>query len=250
MVFNGSYADAYDSLYRDKDYENECDFIEDIFRKHGCKPKTILDLGCGTGGHALILAKRGYKVTGVDRSDPMLAIAKKKANKAGFKIDFIQGDLTSLKLDRKFDAVISMFAVMSYLIANSDLAAVCKLAKDSLKNGGLFLFDCWHGPGVLTDKPTARVKEVSMKTGGKIIRFTEPELDIENHVVKVHFRVRKTKNSSIEETKETHVMRFLFPQEIRYFLEVARFHSVDFYPFLDIKGQLTEQDWNMTVIGR
>src|SRR3972149_442231 len=77
-VFKKQYAEFYDYLYQDKDYERECDFIEAAFNKYGCRVKTILDLGCGTGGHALILSRRGYHVVGVDRSREMIGIAKRK----------------------------------------------------------------------------------------------------------------------------------------------------------------------------
>lgn len=250
MVFNKEYAGAYDVLYQDKNYEKECDFIEALFKKYNYQPKTILDLGCGTGGHALMLARRGYKVTGVDRSASMLAIAQKKTEKEGLEIEFIEGDITGISLKRKFDAVISMFAVMSYQATNSALASVCKLAKESLVPGGIFMFDCWHGPAVLSDRPTPRIKEINSKNGEKIIRFTTPEIDVANHIVKVNFRVWKVKDNLIEESFESHSMRFLFPQEICYFLEVAGFKKVDFYPFLELNSGLSENDWNMMVVGR
>ena len=50
---------------------------------YNCKPERILDLGCGTGGHALVLARRGYRITGVDRSASMLEIARRKAKEVG-----------------------------------------------------------------------------------------------------------------------------------------------------------------------
>ena len=79
-VFGCGYADQYDLLYSDKDYEAECDLLEEVFRRYGTGPvQTILDLGCGTGSHALLLARRGYQVTGVDRSQEMLAQARQKA---------------------------------------------------------------------------------------------------------------------------------------------------------------------------
>ena len=78
-VFGSDYASAYDALYHDKDYERECDFLEAIFRKYSKKVKTILDLGCGTAGHALILARRGYEVVGVDRSVTMLDYSPKES---------------------------------------------------------------------------------------------------------------------------------------------------------------------------
>ncbi|KKO20367.1 MAG: class I SAM-dependent methyltransferase [Candidatus Brocadia sp.] len=250
MVFKEKYANAYDDLYQDKDYEKECDFIEAIFKKFDYKPTTILDLGCGTGGHALILSKRGYKVTGIDRSEYMLEIAKSKAHAADIAIEYVEGDITSINLNRKFDAVVSMFAVMSYQTTNAAIAAVCKLAKDCLVPGGLFMFDCWHGPAVLTDKPTPRIKEVNSGKGEKVIRFTEPQLDIISHIVKVTFKVWNVKNNELSEANETHPMRFLFPQEIKYFLEVAGFDNINFYPFLNLDRDLTVNDWNMMVVGK
>lgn len=250
MVFKKAYANAYDDLYSDKDYEKECDFIESIFKKFDYKPKTILDLGCGTGGHALVLSKRGYKVVGIDKSTPMLEIAKNKASNAGLEIEFLEGDIARINLNKKFDAVISMFAVMSYQTTNSAIAAVCRLAKDCLASGGLFMFDCWHGPAVLTDKPTPRVKEVNSGNGEKVIRFTEPQLDMINHIVNVNFRVWKIKGKELSENDETHPMRFIFPQEIKYFLEVSGFDNINFYPFLNLDRDLTVNDWNMMVVGK
>ena len=250
MPFGEHYAQVYDTLYYDKDYEKECDFIEAIFKKYRCQPKTILDLGCGTGGHSLILARRGYKVTGVDRSAEMLDVGRKKAKSRKVEIEFIQGDIKNITLNRQFDAVISMFAVMSYQVTNSALASACKLAKDSLLSGGIFIFDCWYGPAVLIDKPTPRIKEIKLNNGEKIIRFTNPEIDILNHTVEVNFKVLRVKGNTLEETIETHPMRFLFPQEIKYFLEVAGFKQVDFYPFLELNRNLTEKDWNMMVVAR
>ena len=250
MVFNEEYAGAYDALYQDKDYEKECDYVEALFKKYDYRPTTILDLGCGTGGHALILAKRGYKVTGVDRSAAMLDIAKKKAEDQRLDIEFIEGDLTRMPVSKKFDAVISLFAVMGYQTTNAALAAACKVAKECLVPGGMFLFDCWHGTAVIADKPAPRLKEINSGKGEKIIRFTLPEIDGMNHVVRVNFRVWHTKGNAFTETFESHPMRFLFPQEIGYFLEVAGFQSVDLYPFLKLDTSLTEKDWNMMVVGR
>lgn len=98
MVFKKEYANVYDYLYQDKDYEKECDFVEEIFKKRGKRVKTILDLGCGTGGHAIVFAKHGYKVTGIDRSEEMLKTARRKARKAGLKINFHRSSIQDLKL--------------------------------------------------------------------------------------------------------------------------------------------------------
>jgi SAM-dependent methyltransferase len=218
-VFDREYALAYDNLYQDKDYTKECDFIEEIFQKFSVDVKRVLDLGCGTGEHALILAKRGYQMMGVDRSQDMLEIAIKKAEKAGLSVKFTTGDVTNIKLQSSFDAVVSMFAVMSYQTSNTAFASACKTAANHLRCGGIFIFDCWYGPAVITERPTVRIKEVTLNDSEKIIRLTEPTLDSFTHTVKTCFTLLKIKGEHlINETKESHFMRFFFPQEVKYLL--------------------------------
>jgi SAM-dependent methyltransferase len=250
VAFKKAYADVYDALYQDKDYEKECDFLEEIFRKYDYQPGSILDMGCGTGNHALILAKRGYEVTGIDRSADMLAAARRKARNAGVRIEYVEGDITKINLDRKFDAVIALFAVMSYQVTNVAVAAACKGAKEALVPGGMFIFDCWHGLAVNADKPARRIKKADMLHGEKVTRFTEPEMDPINHIVKINFTVQKDIRDHRSETRETHTMRFFFPQEIKYYLETAGFEKIDLYPFLNVNGTLSDKDWNMAVVGR
>ena len=79
MTVFGKYAHFYDTIYQDKNYKKECDFLEKLFKKFSRKKiQTILDLGCGTASHDILLAKRGYNVTGIDMSNEMLKIAKQK----------------------------------------------------------------------------------------------------------------------------------------------------------------------------
>ena len=250
QVFGRGYADQYDLLYSDKDYEAECDFVEAIFHKLDVPVKTILDLGCGTGGHAIPLAQRGYQVTGVDRSEEMLMIVRQKAQSAGVEVEFVLGDIRRVELERTFDAVIAMFAVISYQTTNADLAAACRTARRHLKPGGIFTFDCWHGPGVLTDRPMQRVKIVQ-DGDRRVVRFTEPVLDVVTHTVETHFKVWTIEGGRIiSEVDESHLMRFLFPREIAYFLEVAGFEQTEFCPFLEINRVLDDACWNMTVMAR
>src|SRR3989344_49475 len=93
------YAKYYDDLYQEKNYEAECDFLKKIFQRYSKKKiLTILDLGCGTGNHDFVLGKRGYKVTGVDFSKEMVAIAKEKNKREKNKIDFLKGDIRKIDL--------------------------------------------------------------------------------------------------------------------------------------------------------
>ena len=250
-VFGKEYALIYDFMYQDKNYEQECDFIESVFAKFSGNVERVLDLGCGTGGHDLILAKRGYHVVGIDHSQEMLEIARRKAKDADLSLEFVKHDIKNLNLQNEFDAVISMFAVMSYQTTNSALSQVCKTAREHLVQGGIFLFDCWYGPAVLTEKPTIRIKEVKLNEKQRVIRFTEPILNTLTHTAEIRFKVWKIQGSNlISEINESHIMRFLFPQEIRYFLEMAGFNEIEFCPFPELEKQLKEHEWNMAVIAK
>ena len=251
MTVFGAYANFYDSLYSGKNYPAECDFLEEIFQQHASNPvRTILDMGCGTGGHALQMARRGFKVTGVDRSGPMLSVARTKA--ASLQIDHIpvfrEGDARTLDLATKFDVVMSMFAVISYMTANEDLMGAFSVARKHLNAGGLFVFDAWYGPAVLADRPTDRYKMVE-SDGERILRFVRPEIDLFRHVVNVHYKVLRIKEREVvEEVEEMHPMRFLFPQEIISYLGSAGFRVLRICPFMRISENIGERDWNMAVV--
>lgn len=249
-VFGRSYADAYDLLYSDKDYEHECDFLQGVFGRIGADVRSILDLGCGTGGHAIPLAQRGYRVVGVDRSREMLDIARAKAAANGVEIEFHQGDLRDVRLDETFDAVIAMFAVMSYQIGNADLAAACETARHHLRSRGVFFFDAWHGPGVIADPPTPRYRSVENE-GVRIIRFTEPKIDVVSHTVETRFNVIRIRNTTVEdEFNESHFMRYLFPNEIGRYLELAGFEPPAFYSFANLDSVPSRDTWQLAVAAR
>ncbi len=247
-----NYAQFYDNLYKDKNYKKECDYLEKIFKNNSSKKiKTILDLGCGTGNHDLILAKRGYSITGVDISKLMLKLARKKAEKANLKINFYQEDIRKLDLKKKFDAVISMFAVMGYQVANDDFEKALLTANKHLKKNGLFIFDIWFGPAVLADKPKDKTKKVKIKNG-YIIRKTKCQLDLLKQRVDIDFETKRysIENKLQQKNRETHQMRFFFSQEIRYFLEKTGFKFLGFYPFLELEEKVTEKAWNIVVVAQ
>ena len=251
ILFGEEYSSAYDHLYKDKDYEKECDFIETFFPEPPSKVSSILDLGCGTGGHSIILSQRGYNVSGVDRSKEMINIAKRKTDDLNLHIDFINSDINNIDLNKRFDVIISMFSVINYQTTNETLSEFCRVVKKHLKEDGIFMFDAWYGPAVLSQKPKECIREVRVDNSKTIVRFTKPGLDLLNHTIEISFKVwYLDKDKLVKKTNESHTMRFLFPQEIKYFLEVAGFKEIKFFPFLKSKRQLTEQDWNMFVTAK
>src|SRR2546430_17269876 len=105
-------------LYADKDYDKECDYLELLFKEFASrKVRRILDVACGTGGHTIQLAKRGYTGLARDLSANMLSIARTKITLAGIsgKGRLEKGDMRSLQGMGKFDACLCMFASIGYL---------------------------------------------------------------------------------------------------------------------------------------
>ena len=119
------YAKYYDLLYGDKDYDGEADFVHQLIQRYSPGARTMLDLGCGTGRHAFSLAEKGYVVTGVDQSEKMLSMATEAAallhSPVSKQLSFQHGDIRKLKTGRTYDAIVSLFHVISYQPTNDDL---------------------------------------------------------------------------------------------------------------------------------
>jgi len=247
------YAQVYDALYRDKDYDTECDFLNTVFRQFGKTPiKRVLDLGCGTGGHSIPLARMGYSVIGIDRSVEMLKTARRKADT--FNLDgnlkFKTGDIQTAECQGTFDAVLCMFAVLSYQVSNAELTAVIANARQHLPKGGLFIADFWYGPGVLCERPSERIKDIRVGND-RIIRLVMPVLNSEENIVEVKYRILKfEKNRLIGEIQETHNMRYLFKPELEYILTQSQFTLEHFGPFGQLHEKLSEAHWNAMFVAR
>jgi SAM-dependent methyltransferase len=142
----GRFARYYDIIYHGLvDYEGDVDFLERVFRRFRSTPKTILDLGCGTGNHALPLARRGYRVTGIDQSREMLALARKKAASSRTRPRFVRADMRSFHLGRKFDAAVCMFGAFGYVLSERDVLRSLWSVHGHLGPAGLYVFEFWQG---------------------------------------------------------------------------------------------------------
>lgn len=251
MVVFDRYAEYYDLFYREKDYSGEVEYVEALIKKHGTgETKTILDLGCGTGGHAVLLAQKGYDVAGVDRSEAMLALAEEKKRRMKVAVDLHKGDICEADLYKRFDVAIAMFAVMGYQTTNADLERALRNAAKHLRRGGLLIFDGWFGPAVITQKPGDH--ELIVERGeDRIIRLTRAQLNIMTHTVDVDFTVMHIKHDKVlNSVEEKHKMRFFFPKELEFVLTHAGFALLGMHSFKQLEGELTINDWNMVVIAR
>lgn len=247
------YAYSYDTLYATKDYNQEISFVEDILKKFHThdSPQKILDLGCGTGGHAIPLANLGYSVLGIDRSDDMIECARAKLDDSlKERVKFEIGDLQNFTTDEQFDCAICMFAVLGYQTTNAALMASLSNVKRALRPGGIFIADFWYGPAVLSDLPVQRVKTI-VRQDERLIRIATPTIQANDNVVEVDYQLLRLKDDRIlEETSELHAMRYFFQPEMELFLDSSGFRAVHFCEFGLIDNGCSKDTWNITVIAR
>ncbi len=134
-------AEYYDVLHDDVDYPAECSLLQTVFSRFlPRQPASLLDLGCGTGNHALILATRGYRVTGIDSSAGMLRVARAKA-RGRPSLTFVRADMRRFDLGRTFDAAVCMDGAFTHLLTERDLLGHLRTVRRHLSPGGAYVFE-------------------------------------------------------------------------------------------------------------
>jgi len=231
------YAPWYDLLYQDKDYVSEAAFVDERLRVQGTHKGTLLDLGCGTGVHALEFARRGWTVTGIDLSEPMIQRAKTRASKDGAHASFRQGDVCEPGPERDFDAVVSLFHVVSYQISPAKLEGLLKSAHAALKPNGTLLFDYWYGGAVLAQGVETRVKEIE-RDRLRVTRIARSEHNEAEAIVQVNYTLfcEDKRTPQIQRIDESHRMRYWFPFEIEASLKAAGFEAIGHYAWLSTES--------------
>ena len=127
----------YDLMYAFKDYKSEAKRLHKIIKQYKTSDGTrLLDVACGTGGHIQYLKKK-YETTGIDISEPMLAIARAKIQ----DVEFIQGNMIEMDLDQQFDVITCLFGSIGYLNTKPDLAKTIQAFAKHTKTGGVVILE-------------------------------------------------------------------------------------------------------------
>ena len=134
------FAEVYDHLMKDVDYQTWVEYIEKLFTYYHIKPESIIDLACGTGNITIPLASK-YNMTGIDISQDMLSIAEQKARVQGIKINWLCQNMEELKGFKNQNAIICACDGLNYILKDGQLKNVFKNVYDSLDKGGFFAFD-------------------------------------------------------------------------------------------------------------
>jgi SAM-dependent methyltransferase len=231
-----NYARAYDSESYVQGTVGEVDFIEKELGFN--KDRRILDIGCGTGRHAIELAGRGYKVIGVDLSNAQLQRAKEKAKDAKLDIEFIQKDARELEFNELFDMVIMICEGGFPLMETDEMNfKILQNAARALKENGKFIFTTLNAffPLSHTEHPSGTSQNSSFDLG--TLRRT--------------FKFKITDDSG-KEREISGNERYYCPSEITWYLKSLNFRDIGIYGCklgaFSRNEKLSKDDFEMLVV--
>ncbi len=231
-------ARYYDMIYHELvDYKGECDYIEKIWRRHsGRELKSVLDIGCGTGNHAFILARRGHSVTGIDRSREMLNVARQKARGLTINPVFFKMDMRQIKLDRTFDAAVGLFGGFGYLLKDRDVKSFLSAVRGHIPDG-LLIYEFWQSSAVRPEASSPRGHNTWDRIRDKrknrlLIRLNKSRYDPETKILTVIFEtyvLETKKRKLIDSFSESHQARTYSISEMKRSLTASGFTPLAFY---------------------
>lgn len=230
------FAYVYDELMEDMPYPDWLRFARTAWEKHGM-PKSIVELGCGTGSITIPLVKSGFEVTGVDLSADMLSVARQKLDESPqgnrfFRegtIRWLQQDMRDWELPEPVDTVISFCDSINYLLKEEDIIRTFKQTYAGLKPGGTFLFDVHHpNTFVRYDEEQPFVLDERSISYIWTCDFHRPTYEIEHHL-SIFSRVEEGGRDLYHRFEEIHNQRAYDPVWMQLELRKAGFSDVQVY---------------------
>ena len=173
-TFKDLYVRAYDVMYADKAYDAETAYVLRALREGNIGSGRMLSLGAGTLNYELRLAREGFSIIGIDVSEAMVALGKAKLQHEGaLPVSLSVGDMRLLpNYSEPFDVALALFNVISYCRTPEELELVFGGVARNLREGGLFVLDCWNGEAVRRSPPVDREKIFPLGTH-RLVRTTK-----------------------------------------------------------------------------
>jgi SAM-dependent methyltransferase len=215
------FAEVYDYLAEEKDYKKEVAFCRAYWTEF---PKTVLDIGCGTGSHLKEFSEQhSVRGTGVDPCEEMISVARQKDVS---KCTFYVGEVFDIEEDQ-FDVAVSFFNVINHINDYATLRKTFKSIYSKINQGGHFLFDCWNGAAFFIDPPQVKTTVTSQGT----YKYT-PTVDYLNSNILMDVSLNdefgKVVNSKLSHTLWT-------PYFLKSLLLDVGFTSVDIYKHFSLE---------------
>ncbi len=138
-------TEEYLDVYKHRNEDDAKGLVDLILSKVNISPGSkVLDMACGAGRHSILFAEAGYNVTAVDLSEKLIKVAKKTANEAGLKINFIESDLRQFAISEQFDLIVNLFTSFGYFEKDFENFKIIKTAYNHLKENGFFVLDFFN----------------------------------------------------------------------------------------------------------
>jgi len=205
-MFSAS-AEFYDLIYSTKkDYRAEAAQIAARLRRLNPACRTVLDVACGTGEHALHLAAAGFVVDGLDLDPAFVRIARRK-HPAG---RFFEADMSDFHLPHRYDAVICLFSSIGYLETLDRVTQALHCFRKHLTDGGVVVVEPWFAPGVLD--PNRVFESVGESNGVRVRRISRVE--IEGRMSRIRFEYEITGAGGTRRATEIHELGLFTPEEM------------------------------------
>jgi SAM-dependent methyltransferase len=201
-----SFADYYDFLGWDEFSKEAFRRLRKILRLIPGPIQTVLDLACGTGELAILLADEDYEVTGVDLSDSMLKAANRKKGKR--RVRFVRGDIRRLSLGRRFDLVCCFFDSLNHLTSKSELLSAFRAARRHLRPRGHFVFD------MITSKGLKSWEGTEIERGEGYVLLTEGELNSAGDRVEIVIESFIRKRGNLYDHFDQIIRERAYPQKV------------------------------------
>ena len=217
-------AVSYDRLTNDVNYRQTVDFYKEILDREGCRPRTAVDLACGTGSVALLLAQEGLKVIGVDLSPEMLCVASQKAQALDEPPLFVCQDLSRLRLPRGVDLAVCALDSLDYILDPSACAEATRRVYRVLNPGGIFIFDV-NTP----EKLRAMDGQVFLDEDDDVYCVWRGSFDAETNICSYGMDLFQRNGDVWERSFEEHCEYAYSEGQLRGFLKAAGFHNIRVY---------------------
>jgi SAM-dependent methyltransferase len=245
----GRHAELYDLFYAEKPYSDETAFVHHCIQTHNPNANSLLELACGTGTHAILLEKYGYKIVATDYSPDMLARAKSKALAENSRVDFRQQDMRELDVpERPFDVVVCLFDSLGYVATNKSLLKVLAGVQHHLAPNGIFLFEFWHAGAMLRSYDPLRIRRFQTP-GGQIERISETQVDYEKQLCHVSYTIHELSSDGTYQTlHETQINRFFLIQEMSLLLEQVGLSPLKWFSGFQENETIDEETWHIVAV--
>ena len=221
-----AFADWYDVLMDDVDYDAWADYYLALLARAGVRPRVLCDCACGTGSLSVRFAAAGIRVTGVDLSGEMLEAAREKALRSGVQAMFVRQDMCALELPRPVDALVCGCDGVNYLLDDDRLRAFFARAHAAIKPGGALAFD--------TSSPWKLEHTLGNNFYGEerddVAYLWSNRFDAEARTVTMDltFFVRQ-EDELYRRFSEVHVQKAHDPEHLKALLEACGFSSVEVF---------------------